>query len=440
MIRRSITKSISAHLSAPEITLIGGPRQVGKTTIMNLLISGLKKAGKPVLFLSFDFESDRPFLASQQALIQRIRLEFGNTYGYVFIDEIQRKTDAGIFMKGLYDMGLPCKFIISGSGSIELKEKISESLAGRKRIFEVAPVSFDEFLDFHTDYKYSDRLPAYIELNSVKVLQLFYEYLNFGGYPRVVTATLASEKFQVINEIFQSYIDRDIRVLMQGDRPEAYSRFMKLIAAQTGQLLNLNTLATESQLSVPTLRKYLWYAEKTYFVNLITPWFSNAIKEITKSPVPYYNDHGMRNFALGLFGNLQYSRNQGFVFQNFTANVLMKALFGTPYTVHFWRTTDKAEVDFVISRGNDPVGVEVKFSLLKKPVITRSLRSFIEKYQPSEAWVVNLSLNDHLRLGKTNVKFVPYFRLRAMAEDLFQTMIANYLVEERKFPYRVSRK
>ena len=440
MIKRQISESISEHLSAPEITLISGPRQVGKTTIMNLLISDLKKAGKPVLFLSFDFEADRLFLASQEALIQRIRLEFGNFFGYVFIDEIQRKTDAGIFMKGLYDMGLPCKFIISGSGSIELKEKIAESLAGRKRIFEVSPVHFDEFLDFHTEYKYSDRLPAYVELNPAKVLQLFYEFLNFGGYPRVVTAPSAIEKFQVINEIYQSYIDRDIRVLMPGDRPEAYSRFMKLIAAQTGQLMNLNTLATDSQLSVPTLRKYLWYAEKTYFVNLITPWFNNAIKEITKSPVAYFNDHGMRNFALGLFGNLQYSRDQGFVFQNFTASVLRNALFGTPYSVHFWRTTDKAEVDFVIDRANDPIGVEVKFSMLKRPVLTRSLRSFIDKYQPSEAWVVNLSLNDHLKLGKTKVKFVPYYHLKTMTGNLFQTMISNYLVEERKFPYRVSRK
>ena len=101
MIRRIITDQIRDHLGKKEITLISGPRQVGKTTLMNVLIDDLKAAGKPVLFLSFDFESDLPFLRSQEALISRINLEFGQQKGFVFIDEIQRKEDAGIFLKGI---------------------------------------------------------------------------------------------------------------------------------------------------------------------------------------------------------------------------------------------------------------------------------------------------------------------------------------------------
>jgi len=440
MIKRLITDQIRDHLVRKEITVIGGPRQVGKTTLMNILIDDLKSAGKPVLFLSFDYESDLPFLRSQEVLISKIQLEFGPHKGYVFIDEIQRKNDAGLFLKGLYDMQLPYKFIISGSGSIELKEKISESLAGRKRIFEVSPLTFHEFLDYRTSYKYSDRLQAYIKLHFPAVMILFNEYLNFGGYPRVVTEPSAREKLQLINEIYQSYIDRDIRLFLQGDRSESYGRLIKLLAAQTGQILNLNNLANDAQMSVPTIRKYLWYAEKTYFVRLVTPYFNNAIKEITKSPVVYFNDHGMRNLILSAFGNLQHPQDQGFVFQNIVGNLLLNELRVSQYQVHFWRTTDKAEVDFVIARGSDPIGIEVKFSALKKPMMTRSLRNFIDKYQPTEAWVVNLSLDHEMIIGKTRVRFISFFNLHELLKELIDSFETNYQVQERKFAYRFQRR
>ena len=107
-----------------------------------LLKDHLEKKGEKTAFLSLDFENDQKFFSSQIAFIEKLKLEFGNATGYVFIDEIQRKEDAGVFMKGLYDMSLPYKFIISGSGSVELKEKVHESLAGRKAMFEVLPRIF----------------------------------------------------------------------------------------------------------------------------------------------------------------------------------------------------------------------------------------------------------------------------------------------------------
>jgi predicted AAA+ superfamily ATPase len=438
MIKRTVINHIRAHLVQREITMISGARQVGKTTLMNLLMDELRAEGKQVLFLSFDYESDRPCFESQDAIISRIRLEFGNCHGFVFMDEIQRKENAGLFLKGLYDMGLPWKFIISGSGSIELKERISESLAGRKRIFEVAPVSFMEFLDYRTGYQYSGRLSAYINLNYSKTLISFNEYLNFGGYPRVVTAGSVNEKLALINEIYNSYIDRDIQPLLRGDRPEAYGRLLQLLAAQTGMIMNLSNLANDARLSVPTIQKHLWYAEKTYFIKLITPYFNNVTKEITKSPMVYFNDHGMRNFALSSFGSIRQAHDFGFVFQNMVGNLLLQELHSSPFRVHFWRTTDKAEVDFVISRMDDPIPVEVKFSVLRKPAITRSLRSFIEKYKPTKAWVVNLSLTDSIAEGPTEIEFIPFHELAAQLQSLVKSIETNFMVQERAFPYRIT--
>lgn len=438
MIRRSILEELINHLVEPEITLIAGARQVGKTTLMNMLLENLREKDERVLLLSLDFESDVPFFSTQQALINRINLEFGGRFGFVFLDEIQRKENAGLYLKWLYDMKLPVKFIISGSGSLELKETISESLAGRKRLFEVTTVTFNEFLDFRTQYGYSGKLSAFIDAYPDKTMELFYEYLNFGGYPRVITTPTIKEKVLQINEIFQSYIDRDIRHLIRGDQPEAFVRVIRLLAAQTGQMVNLNNLSSDARVSAHTLQKHLWIAQKTYFIKLVEPYFKNVTKEITKSPVVYFADHGIRNFFTSNFGNIQRNQDYGFVFQNLVGNALLRELFATPFSVHYWRTTDKAEVDFVISRMNDPIGVEVKFSALKTPVITRSLRSFIEKYKPTEAWVVNLNFTRSIMIGTTKVRFITFFELPDILHELVGSIERSYMVEEQLFPYKIA--
>ena len=136
MIERTLFSELKDHLSKREISFIIGPRQAGKTTLMLLLEDYLKKKEEKTVFLNLDIESDKQFFTSQANLIKKIKLEIGEKEGFVFIDEIQRKENAGIFLKGIYDMNLPYKFIVSGSGSVELKERIHESLTGRKRIFE----------------------------------------------------------------------------------------------------------------------------------------------------------------------------------------------------------------------------------------------------------------------------------------------------------------
>src|SRR3989339_1568536 len=166
IIERKIFELLKKHLNSKEISLITGPRQSGKTTLMLELKSFLEKKGENVAFFNFDFESDKIFLESQNKLLEKIRLEFGGKSGYVFIDEIQRKENAGLFLKGIYDMNLPYKFIVSGSGSLELKERIHESLAGRKRVFTLPTVSFLEFVNYKTEYKYSTSGNAVRELTT----------------------------------------------------------------------------------------------------------------------------------------------------------------------------------------------------------------------------------------------------------------------------------
>lgn len=440
MINREILKNIRDHLTAPEISLICGARQVGKTTLMENLKEELENQGKNVLFLSHDFERDKPCFESQDAMTARIRLEFGPKEGFVFLDEIQRRENAGLFLKGLYDMRLPVKFIVSGSGSIELKEKISESLAGRKRMFEVTPVTFNEFLDHRTGYRYSGKLASFYRLNGTKSLSLLNEYINFGGYPRVIKADTLREKILIINDIYQSYLDRDISSLIGAGQHANYARLIRLLAARTGQMVNLSSIGREVQLSLPAVQKYLWIAEKTFFIKLIPPFSGNAGKEITKAPVVYFNDHGMRNFAISAFGNIQRPQDYGFVFQNLTGNIILQELSGSPFTLHFWRTTDHAEVDFVIRRRSDPLPVEIKFSAMNRPVVTRSLRNFLSRYNSSEAWVVNLELEDTMQIGGSTVRFIPVIALQDKVRELVSSIESAYVAEEKAFPYRILRR
>jgi predicted AAA+ superfamily ATPase len=410
-IKRNLLKDLQAHLSKKEMTLLVGPRQAGKTTLMLQLQDALQKKGEKTLFLSLDYERDQPYFTDQEALLSRLRLEFGSKKGYVFIDEIQRKENAGIFLKGLYDMRTPYKFILSGSGSVELKEKVHESLAGRKRMFELSTVTLAEFINYRTSYKYQDRLADYFRINKSEAQGLLMEYLNFGGYPRVVLEETAKDKSAIIDEIYRSYIEKDVAFLLRVERIDAFGNLIRMLADRIGGMINLNELSSTAGISVQTVKNYLYYAEKTFIVRRIMPWFRNVRSEISKSPVIYFNDLGLRNFALRRFGRYTTLHETGFLFQNLIHQLLYEKTQAEGVTVHFWRTKDRAEVDFIINSADGVIPVEAKCREIKGREIGRSLRGFIAKYQPKEAWVVSLGAHDDEKLGKTRVRFIPFYEL-----------------------------
>lgn len=414
MINRDLFEDLKNHIPKKELSLIVGPRQAGKTTLMLLLKDYLVKKGESTLFLSLDFDSDQPHFTSQSSLLGKIELELGRDRGYVFIDEIQRKENAGLFLKGLYDMNLPYKFIVSGSGSLELKEKIHESLAGRKRIFQLNTLSFAEFAQFKTGYRYGASLRDFFTIESLKTGELLEQYLNFGGYPRVVLETELIEKSRIIDEIYRSYLERDISYLLRIEKTEAFSSLVKVLASQTGRMINYSELSATLGISVQTVKNYIWYAEKTFILQRVSPYFRNVRKEITKAPVIYYYDPGLRSYSIGLFGHAGASRETGFFFQNLVWRLLQEKYLFSPAEVHFWRTTDKAEVDFVITLGQRIIPVEVKYRDFKRPEIGRSLRSFIHKYQPEKAWIINLSLREITRINQTDVIFIPFWDIDTM--------------------------
>ncbi|PIP30942.1 ATPase [bacterium (Candidatus Howlettbacteria) CG23_combo_of_CG06-09_8_20_14_all_37_9] len=408
MIKRNLLSDLNKHLESKEITLITGPRQAGKTTIMLELKKNLENEGKKTLFLNLDIEADRRFFNSQEDLIRKIKLELGESQGFVFIDEMQRKEDAGLFLKGIYDMNLPYKLIVSGSGSIELKEKIHESLSGRKRIFELSTITFEEFVNYRTDYKYENRLNNFLEIESEKTAHFLKEYLNFGGYPKVILAETIEEKQKIIAEIYQSYLEKDISYLLGIQKTEAFTNLVKALSHQVGNLINYSELSSTAQLSEKTVKNYLWYLEKTFVLERVTPFFKNPRKEITKSPMVYFEDLGLRNYSAGVFGRVEETSNLGSLFENLIFFLLKDKIYFSPANIHFWRTKDGAEVDFVIDT-HKQLPIEVKYQSLKCPEMTRSFRNYIEKYKPEKAYIINLSLKEMETLNTTIVYFIPFY-------------------------------
>ncbi len=406
--RQKIEEALLAHIDKKEITLLIGPRQVGKTTLMKKLQA---QEQAPTLFFNLDIDQDRVHFKSQQVFLSKIMLELGEKTATVFIDEIQRRENAGLFLKGLYDRDLPYKFVVSGSGSLELKEKVVESLAGRKRVFEIPPISFQEFIQYKTANKYDHQLIEYCRLHENIVYQWLEEYLAYGGYPKVVTTEGADEKISVLQEIYNSYIDRDINNIINIEKPQAFENLLRLLAFNNGYFLNYSTFAKKTGLSIPTVKNYIWYLEKTFIVKLVTPYFSNPAKEIIKSPVLYFNDLGMCSLLRRSFRLDPLSNDAAFAFQNLVFHLLRQNSHPALSEIKCWRTKDQAEVDFVIDKYPTPVPVEVKFSNITKPGVSRSMRNFIRQYQPEKAYIINLSYRFVQKFEQTEMVYLPYYEL-----------------------------
>lgn len=412
MIKRKILSRLEAHLSSDQMTIVTGPRQVGKTYLMKLMQEKLGKEGRKTVWLSLDNDQDATKFTSQAALLSYIKLQAGKERAFVFIDEIQRKENAGLFLKGIFDMGTPYKFIISGSGSLELKAKIPESMAGRKQIFIIDPINFEEFVNFKTDYQYEDRLKDFFALESSKLEQLLAEYMVFGGYPRVVLAETASAKQDEMQEIYRSYIDKDILDLLHLEKTESLTYLLKIIASQIGSIVNMTELSSTVAVDEKTIKRYLWYLEQTFILKKVTPYYRNTRKEITKAPVYYFIDLGMRNFLLGLFGLIQIPTSlSGHLFENIVFNILRSQFELSLTRIHFWRSRDQAEVDFVAETGLEVVPIEVKHTKMQKMQIPRSFRNFLLKYKPKKGYVIHLGQRFETNFEGTKVYILPFYDL-----------------------------
>ena len=413
IIQRQLFPKIITHVKKPEITLIVGARQVGKTVLLNMLkewlMSKKKVSPKNILYFNLDIVRDWEFFQNQTNFIEFLKEQSQKEKIYVLVDEAQRVPDCSRFFKGVYDSNLNIKLILTGSSSLELKTRFKESLTGRKQVFHLYSFSFNEFLEAK-DKKLVELFKKKNEISEIskkKILELFREYTVWGGYPRVVFAKTWQEKIAILAEIYSSYIEKDIVGLLEIKNRLGFSKLVKLLAGQIGQLVNVNELANSLNLDRETVERYLKALEETFIITPLLPYFKNPRQEIVKQNKIYFNDTGIRNYALENFSSLSERLDAGLLLENALFREILLAL-DIFQKIRFWRTKQGAEVDFLVLEREKIVPIEVKLNI-KKPVISLSLRNFIKKYSPQKALVVNLSKEAKIKINKTNIYFLyPY--------------------------------
>jgi len=420
IVKREISTKLKKHLEKQEITILSGARQVGKTTLLKQLKKYLINKGYPenqIITFNLDTIYELELFQSQQKFINFLKERTGKQKLFVFIDEAQRVENAGIFFKGIYDLNLPLKFVLTGSSSLEIKSKIHEPLTGRKRVFHLYPFSFAEYLSSQDEILskllIKDDISTY---DQNQILEHLFSFINWGGYPNVALENNILEKKEILKEIFSSYLEKDIIGFLKIRNPSNLTNLATLLSAQTGQLLNTNTLSKSLKTERKTLENYLEILEKTFVIKRIPPFFKNYRKEIVKMPKPYFLDTGLRNFSLGLFQNLETRPDKGQLLENFIFSELLKH---TEDKLHFWRTREKTEIDFVITdlHGNI-IPIEVKSNLFKKPEVPRAFRNFITHYQPKQAFVINLGFQGKTQINNTTVSFILPYEIKKITDNL----------------------
>jgi len=411
-IHRELENLIKPFLKRKEILAILGSRQVGKTTFLEYLASQLKKEGKSVKFITFEKRGDLELFDN----IEDFK-DIHKKYQIVIIDEFQYAKQGGQKLKYLFDT-TKIKYIISGSSSLDIKFQIARYMVGRMFKFMLWPFSFREYLSYVNNELYeivnSRILSAFSfpikksfgpEINS-RLEKLFEEYLIFGGYPAVVLARTQKEKEKILEGILDNYLLKDIKILLQLATESELTKLAKLLATQIGNLLNYKELSNSSGLNYKELLRHLEILKQTYIIDLIKPYFTNKRTEITKNPKVYFIDTGFKNLILSDFRKIEQRRDAGSLVENYIFMALKRKGNGFQ-NINFWRTKSKAEVDFVIQRENKIIPIEVKYS--SEMAIGKSLYSFIEKFSPSEAFVLTKGFTRETKVKNCKVKFIPVY-------------------------------
>lgn len=398
-IKRSLESDIKKYINDEEIIAILGARQCGKTTLMKKIFSELKKAK----FISFeDIKTLNLFTNNIDEFIKIYIEEFD----YLFIDEFQYAKKGGKNLKYIYD-NYNTKIIISGSSSSELSIQSIKYLVGRIFVFNLYPFSFEEFLEYKDKKLYEISKEDRISKEIINRINKFYnEFIIYGGYPRVIIEEDFSKKITILKNIYNTYILKEIKEILQIHEDEKINQIINSIALQIGSIINYNKLSSLTNIEFHKLKKYINILKKTFILIELKPYFTNKIKELSKSPKMYFLDNGFKNIVLEDFNDINKRTDSGQINENFIASELIKR----DLNIKFWRTKAKAEVDFILEKQSKIFPIEVKTNI-KNTNVTRSFKNFIEEYFTKKGYILSLNFLDSIKIKNTHIYFMPLFNV-----------------------------
>jgi len=365
--KRNMLAKLLAHLPAKEATVLMGARQTGKSTLLQQVREHLEAQGKCARLFNLERKELLLDLNAHPENVFKYLPGPQNDRAFVLVDEVQYLDDPTHFLKLLYDEHRErIKLIVTGSSAFYIDEQFRDSLAGRKKIFELKTLDFEEYLLFSDAQEMLGELQ---KLRSGTISATVLEqrlwihlenYLTYGGYPAVVLEPDTQAKRERLAELRDSFVKRDMLESGIGDELKFYKLLM-LLAAQTGSLLNVSELSNTLQVSQHHIHQYLYALQKCFHISLVRPFARNLRKELTKMPKVYFNDLGLRNALVNYYAPLETRTDKGLLLENYVYRRLSERYPADQ--IKYWRTADGNEVDFVIEE-NAYAGkaVEVKFS------------------------------------------------------------------------------
>jgi predicted AAA+ superfamily ATPase len=354
MIKRTLFQAIRKRFFKGKAIILLGPRQVGKTTLIQEL---LKEQAH--LFLNGDDPAIREMLEGASTV--KLTSIIGK-HKIVFIDEAQRIANIGITLKLITDQFKEVQLMVSGSSSLEINDKTQEPLTGRKYEYYLFPISWEEF-EGHEGY-----LAAQQQLE---------ERLIFGMYPDVINNR--PDATAVLKQLSTSYLYKDILSLIGIRKPELLEKLLRALALQLGNEVSYNELSNLLEVDKATIAKYIDILEKSFIIFQLNSFSRNQRNEIKNNRKIYFYDNGIRNMIINNLNPIELRNDKGALWENFLISERIKIqTYHEQYTNNFfWRTVQKQEIDFIEESGGNIKAYEFKW---KSGGRNKIPKSFIENY------------------------------------------------------------
>lgn len=361
MIPRRMQTELLAQLREYPIVTVIGPRQAGKTTLV-------RAALPDYAYVSLETPENRQFATEDpKAFLKQYP-------GNVILDEVQRTPLLLSYLQGVVDAQPENgQFVLTGSHQLELRAAITQSLAGRTGMLHLLPLSIAE-----------------LEAADIR-FDAFEDYIHHGFMPRVYDQQ--QRPYTAYANYYQTYVERDVRQLIQLKDATLFEKFVKLLAGRTGQLINYQSLANDVGVDGKTIRQWLSILEASFVVFKLPPYFENFGKRVIKSPKYYFTDVGLLAYLLDIEKAAQVTRDPlvGNLFENLVVLEALKARYNQGLTpnLYFFRDSNGVEVDLLYKSGRDLSGIEIKAAATWHSSFKQGLQPFAAKHHPlSNRYVV----------------------------------------------------
>ncbi len=356
MIRRQITHELMTQLGEYPIVTVLGPRQAGKTTLVRMTLPDYE-------YVNLETPDVRQFAQDDpRAFLKR----YSNK---VILDEIQRTPDLLSYLQELVDNDKTNgQFVLTGSHQLQLREAITQSLAGRTGILHLLPFSISELANADISF------------------DTYYDYLYQGFMPRIYDQQ--QRPTTAYANYYQTYIERDVRQLIQLKDATHFEKFIKILAGRVGQLINYQSLANDVGVDGKTIKQWLSILEASFVVFKLPPYFENFGKRVIKSPKYYFTDTGLLCYLLDIENSKQLERDPliGNLFENLVILEAYKtrANKGIKPNLYFFRDSQGKEIDLLFKSGNTLIGIEIKSASTWNNDFKRQLLLFSKNNQQIE--------------------------------------------------------